>query len=317
MTILTTLLSIVVPVFLVVGAGYTAVRFRYFREAFVDALVQYGVKVAVPVLLFLSMTRIDLAASVNVRALVAFFAAGTVCFLGAMLLSRLLWKRRPGESVAVGFCTFFPNVVMLGIPISERAFGAEAMGAVFGIIAFHSIYNYFVGFIAREMVRKDRAGIVVALSRASVASFKNPLMIGLVSGMAWNLGGVTIPGVVEGALDMVAASALPVALFSLGGVLTRYSLKAEAGEAMMVSAFSLLVHPALAWMLAGPVLGLEREFVQAAVILAAMPAGINGYIFATMYNRAVGTAASAALLATALSVLTVTAWLAFLGVVYQ
>ena len=91
---------------------------------------------------------------------------------------------------------------------------------------------------------------------------------------------------------------------------------AEAGEALMVSTFSLIIHPALSWVLAGPVLGLEREFVQAAVILAAMPAGINGYIFATMYNRAGGTAASSALLATALSVLTVTGWLAFLGTIY-
>ena len=82
----------------------------------------------------------------------------------------------------------------------------------------------------------------------------------------------------------------------------------------MVSAFSLLVHPALAWILSDLVFGLASDFVRAAVILAAMPAGINGYIFAAMYNRAVGTAASSALLATALSLLTVTGWLAFLQV---
>ncbi|MFK7942887.1 MAG: AEC family transporter [Paracoccaceae bacterium] len=314
MTLLATLLSIVAPVFILVVAGYGAVTSRYFPETMLDGLVKYAVGVAVPYLLFLAMIRIDLAEAVNVLALLAFFVAGTVCFLGGMVLSRRVWRRRPGESVAVGFCTFFPNVVMLGIPIAERAFGTAAMGAVFGIIAFHSIYNYFVGFIAMEMVRKDRAGIVVALGRAFVTTFRNPLMIGLVSGMAVNLSGLAIPDVVSGALDMVAASALPVALFSLGGVLTRYSLRAEAGEAFMVSMFSLVVHPALTWVLAGPLMGLEQEYVQAAVILAAMPAGINGYIFASMYDRAVGTAASSALLATALSVFSVTGWLAFLAV---
>ncbi len=259
------------------------------------------------------MTRIDLGTAVNPRALLAFFSAGTACFLGAMACSRLVWRRRPGESVAVGFATFFPNVVMLGIPITERAFGDEAMGAVFGIIAFHSIYNYFVGFIAMELVRQDRAGLHVALSRAFVTTFRNPLMIGLVSGMAFNLTGLALPGVVEGALQMVAASALPVALFSLGGVLTRYRLRDEAGEALMVSAFSLVVHPALGWLVAGPVLGLAPDFVHAIVLLAAMPAGINGYIFATLYNRAVGTAASAALIGTVLSVASITVWLALLA----
>ena len=306
------LLQIVVPVFLVVGAGYAAVRTRYLAESMVDALVRYGVTIAVPCLLFLAMTRIDLGSAVSGWALLAFFASGTACFFGAMACSRLVWRRRPGESVAVGFATFFPNVVMLGIPITERAFGTQAMGAVFGIIAFHSIYNYFVGFIAMEMVRQDRAGLHVALSRAFVTTFRNPLMIGLVAGMAVNLAGLDLPGVVLGAVEMIAASALPVALFSLGGVLTRYRLRDEAGEALMVSFFSLLVHPALGWLIAGPVLRLPPDFVHAIVLLAAMPAGINGYIFAALYNRAVGTAASAALIGTVLSVGSITLWLALL-----
>ena len=187
------------------------------------------------------------------------------------------------------------------------------MGAVFGIIAFHSIYNYFVGFIAMEMVRRDRAGLLVALSRASATSFRNPLMIGLLLGMAVNLSGLSLPAVVSDGIDMVAASAIPVSLFALGGVLTRYALKAEVGEASMVSVFSLAIHPALAWFLAGPVLGLGPDHVRAVVLLAAMPAGMNGFIFATLYNRAVGTAASSALLATVLSVGTITIWLALLA----
>ena len=34
---------------------------------------------------------------------------------------------------------------------------------------------------------------------------------------------------------MFARAALPVALFGIGGVLTRYALKAEIGEALMIS----------------------------------------------------------------------------------
>lgn len=313
MTILSTLLTIVVPVFLIVAAGWVAVRTRYFPETLIDGVVRYAVTYAVPCLLFLSMTRIDLATAISPGALIAFFVAGNACFLGTMFLSRLIWRRRPGESVAVGFCSFFPNVVMLGIPIAERAFGAGAMGAVFGVIAFHSIHNYFVGFIAMEMVRQDRAGLAVALSRAFLTTFRNPLMIGLVSGMVFNLSGLTMPAMPLSALEMIAGSAIPAALFSLGGVLTRYRLREEVGEALMVSAFSLVVHPALGWLLAGPVLGLPVDYVRAVVIMAAMPAGLNGYIFATLYDRAVGTAASSALLGTALSVVSVTVWLALLG----
>ncbi|MEL6220304.1 MAG: AEC family transporter, partial [Pseudomonadota bacterium] len=114
-------------------------------------------------------------------------------------------------------------------------------------------------------------------------------------------------------IDLLASAALPVALFGLGGVLTRYKLRAEVSEALMVSAFSLILHPLIAYVLAAHVFGLGDAFVRAAVLIAAMPPGVNGYIFAAMYGRAVGTAASTVLLATALSVVTVTVWLGILG----
>ncbi|MEO1494307.1 MAG: AEC family transporter [Pseudomonadota bacterium] len=313
MSIVATLIDIVAPVFLVVAAGYTSIRSGFLPTSFVDPLVKYAVSIAVPSLLFMAMVRVDLATAVNPLALLGFFGSGTATFLAAMFVSRLVWRRRPGESVAVGFCGIFGNVVMLGIPIGERAFGVGAMGAIFGIIAFHSIYNYFLGFISMELIRRDGSTLFQALRRAFVTTFRNPLMIGLVAGIAVNLSGLALPKVTVDALDMVAASALPVALFSLGGVLTRYRLRDEFAEASMVSVFSLVLHPALAWFLTSQVLALPIEFVRAAVLLAAMPPGINGYIFATLYNRAVGTAASSALLGTLVSIGTISLWLSLLS----
>ena len=46
---------------------------------------------------------------------------------------------------------------------------------------------------------------------------------------------------------------------------------------------------------------------------AAMAPGVNSYVFASLYSRGQAQAASAVLLATAVSVLTVSVWLAVLG----
>ncbi len=313
MSIVATLIDIVAPVFLVVAAGYVSVRSGFLGDVIIDPLVKYSVSIAVPCLLFMAMIRVDLATAIHPLVLIGFFGSSTIIFLSVMMVSRQVWRRRPGESVAVGFCGIFSNVVMLGIPIAERAFGAGVMAAVFGIIAFHSIYNYFLGFISMELIRRDGSTLFQALRRAFVTTFRNPLMIGLVAGIAVNLSAVPVPKVAVDGLDMVAASALPVALFSLGGVLTRYRLLDQLGEAMMVAIFSLTVHPALAWIVTSEILSLPQDYVRAAVLLAAMPAGINGYIFATLYNRAVGTAASAALLGTLLSIGTISFWLSLLG----
>ena len=58
---------------------------------------------------------------------------------------------------------------------------------------------------------------------------------------------------------------------------------------------------------------LPIEFIRAAVVTAAMAPGVNSYVFANMYHRAEGVAASTVLLATAASVLSVSAWLLILG----
>ncbi|MEM9060343.1 MAG: AEC family transporter [Pseudomonadota bacterium] len=314
MSILLTLLEIVVPVFVLICAGYLSVFSKFLTDGIMDALIKFQVSIAVPVLLFNAMFHTDLSTSLNVYAMIGFFGSGTVAFFAAIFLSRAIWKRRPGEAVAVGFCAFFPNAVMLGIPIADRAFGEATMGAVFGIIAFHSMYNWFMGFVTMEAVRRDSETIWAGFRKAFTTTFQNPLMIGLMLGMAANLIALPIPTVGQDALNMMADAALPVALFALGGVLTRYSIKAEIGEALMVSVLSLFIHPAVAWVITAQIFDLSVEYVQATVLIACMPTGINSYIFATVYNRAVGTAASTVIIATILSLATITGWLWFLGV---
>ena len=307
------LLGIVAPVFLVVGGGYVAVRSRFLPDGAIDPLVQVTINVLMPSLLFMAMLRVDLGRAVDWRAAAAFFGAITLVFFAVMALSRLVWRRAPGESVAVGFSAFFGNVVMLGIPITERAYGGAVSAALFGLLAFHGTYNYFVGFVAMELIRRDGQSALAGVSRAFLTTVRNPLMIGLLGGIAVNLAGLPLPGVLLEALDMLGAAGIPVALFSLGGVLTRYRLRDEVGEALMVSAVTLLALPALAWALAAGVFALPPEFVRAAVIMAAMPPGLNGYIFASLYDRAVGTAANAVLIGTILSVGSITLWLALLA----
>jgi malonate transporter len=73
------------------------------------------------------------------------------------------------------------------------------------------------------------------------------------------------------------------------------------------------VQPALVWVLLVPVLNVDHEQARYGVVLAAMPAGINVYVFATYYNRAVNVATNTILISTVLSVVTLTGWLFLMG----
>jgi predicted permease len=304
--------AIILPVFLIVGSGYGAVRLFGFSEAVIDGVMTYAIRFAVPVLLFRAVYALDLGQAFDWRLLLAFYGGAFVAYATAILLARRVWRRRPGEAAAIGFCALFSNTLMLGLAVLERSYGAPSLPYGFMILALHSPTVYFVGIVVMEFARRDGAGPVETLRRATRAMLGNNLMVGIGIGFAFNLAGLTLPEPLLAAVDQIAASALPASLFAMGGALTRYSLRADIGIAAMVASLSLLAHPAIAALIATG-LALPTDMARAAVVLAAMPTGMNGYLFAAMYNRAMGAAASAVLLATTLSVFSIGFWLWWLG----
>ena len=80
-----------------------------------------------------------------------------------------------------------------------------------------------------------------------------------------------------------------------------------------MSVLKLFVHPAIAYVLMVPVLHAPIEIARYGILLAAMPAGINTYIFATYYDRGVSVASSTILITSAAAVLSISFWLLVLG----
>ena len=309
------ILNTVLPVFLVVGAGYALVRFSLFPEAAVGALMSFAQTVAVPCLLFMALVRLDLGANFDTRLLVSFYSGALVCFALGYFAARKGFGRRPGESVALGFAALFSNSVLLGLAVTEQAFGPEALAPNFALIAIHAPVCYLVGITAMEFARADGRGAGETARIAARAMFSNPISMACAAGLAVNLAGLPLPSAAAQAADMIGRAALPAALFGLGGVLSRYRIRSTLGEALTISALSILVHPAIAFTLSHHVFALEPGFVRSATVMAAMAPGVNAYMFASMYRRAEGEVASTVIIATALSVVTAAGWLWALGYV--
>lgn len=306
-------MTVVLPVFLVIGAGYGAAKAGLFTPSAVDGLMIYAQTFAVPCILFRGIADLDLGATFDPRLMISFYAGAVICFGLGIAGARLIFRRRPGEAVAIGFGALFSNSLLLGIPIMERAYGTESLAPNFAIIAVHAPFCYLLGITAMELVRADGRGLAGTARAIGRAMFRNALMIGLLIGFLVNVSGFALPEPVRMGVDMMADSALPAALFGLGGVLTRYGMRAQIGEAGFIAALSLLLHPAIAYVLAAHVFALPTGFVRSAVVTAAMAPGVNAYVFANLYARGQAQAASVVLLATGLSVLTVSAWLSLLG----
>ncbi len=303
------IVAIVLPVFVIAGAGYLATRLRLFSQSSVSGLMEYARNFAIPCLLFQAISTLDLNAVFDYRLLFSFYAGAVTSFLLGILGARRLFGRRPGEAVAVGFCALFSNSVLLGLPIMERAYGIDAMGPSFAIVAVHAPFCYLLGITIMEFARADGQNLFQTGRAVVNAMFRNAMVIGLGLGFLVNLTHVAVPETLQISIGYMARSGLPAALFALGGLLTKYSLSAAIPEAAMVSVLSLVLHPMIAYLLAGPVFHLPVEFVRAAVVTAAMAPGVNGYVFASYYARSQAQAASAVLLGTMLSVISIPVWL--------
>jgi hypothetical protein len=303
--------DIVAPVFIVVGAGYAAVRGKIFTDEHVDQLMRFAIQFAIPCLLFRATSTIDLAVAFNWRLLFSYYAAAIASFALAYIIIRKLFKRRPGEAVGIAFGALFSNLVLLGLPISERAWGAEGMAPSFALVSLNAPICYLVGITTMELLRADGRSAIDTSRVVVNAIFRNSLMIGITLGFLVNFSGLSLPLPLVGAIDLLARASLPVALFALGGLLTRYRLSRSLGEAGVISVMSLIIQPALVWLLAWQ-LQLPDATTRSIVLMSAAAPGLNAYLFAAMYNRGQDSAASSVLLSTLLSVFTISGWLILL-----
>jgi malonate transporter and related proteins len=302
------LLEVVLPVFLVIGFGYLAVLLGWFTDEAIEALMGFATNFAIPCLLFNAIASLDLGAHFEPRLLFSYYAAATLCFFVGMLGARKLFGRSWPDAVSIGFCCLFANSVLLGLPITERAYGADALEPNYALVALNAPFCYGLGMTAMEIARAGGSGVLKASGRVVTAMFRNALVIAILLGALVNIAQVPLPGVLTDATSLVARAALPVALFGLGGVLVRYKPEGDLRAILFVVAVTLALRPAITWGL-GTATGISTEAFRSAVLTAAMAPGANAYIFARMYGAAQRVAASSVLVATGVSTLTVWLWL--------
>ncbi|TMM50743.1 AEC family transporter [Sulfitobacter sabulilitoris] len=307
-----TLLDVILPVFLVIGFGYVAVWRGLFPVSGIDGVMRFTQNFAIPCLLFQAIAKMDISVSFDPGLLLSFYAGAAICFFLGLIGARVLFKRDWEDCVAIGFCCLFSNSVLLGLPITERAYGADALTGNFAIVAFHSPFCYGLGITVMEITRNHGQPPLTMARSVVRAMFRNALVLAIGLGFIVNFTGLPIPGVVDDALDLIVRAALPAALFALGGVLIQYRPEGDMKTIAMVCAISLLLHPALVWAF-GSAMAVPPDAFRSGVLTSAMAPGFNAYIFANMYGRAKRVAASSVLIATAGSILTVWVWLELLG----
>jgi hypothetical protein len=138
------------------------------------------------------------------------------------------------------------------------------------------------------------------------------MIVSISLGLVWSATGLDVPGPVNEFLGILGAAATPGALFAIGA-----SLAGKSAERLSVAGWlsfcKLVLHPA-AVALAALVIFPVDPFAAAVMIAAAsLPVAGNVYILAQHYGVAPQRVSASILVSTALSILTVSAVIAWVS----
>lgn len=309
---MTNVLAIVLPVFGLIAIGYLAAKAKLLSERAGDGLADYVFALAVPALIFRTLSENQAPLSGSPWGYWAsYFAAAAVAWAIGMIFARRVFSRDAREAVIHGFCSAQSNTVFLGIPLILQAYGDAGAVPLFLLLAIHLPLMMGAASLMIESADNGDDGFRVATFIRTLVT--HPILLALFAGVLAQIFGVRTPEAVKPILDGLSASASPVALVAMGLALSRYGFSSDPKAALVTSVLKLVLHPLLVFVLARFVFALDPVFTGVAVLFAALPSGINGYLLAVRYRTGERFASNAIAVSTAASVVTVALWLIVLA----
>ena len=287
-------------VWIVILVGWFVGRKKVLGENAQMVLSRLSFFVASPALLVETLARADLKTVFAEPLLVAALSAALTG--GAFLLIVKFWlKRTLAESLLSAMSSSTANAANLGIPIAAYVLGDAALIApvlVFQLAFYTPLYLMLLDSLT--------SGHRATPGRVLLQIISNPMILGTVAGLVLAATGATLPNLVAEPLHLIAGAAIPAILIAFGMSLgTSKPLAAADGrraDILLATAFKLLVHPFLAFLLGHFILGMGGAGLFAVVVAAALPTAQNVYVAAQRYQVGVTVAKDTVLATTVLAI---------------
>lgn len=303
------LLEVVIPVFIIVGAGYCSVRFKIFTDLEINAVLKFTQTIGIPIFLFLSMLELDLKNVFNWEILISYYLGAIICFLLGIIGSKKYLNCSDSGATVIGFNVLFCNAVLLGLPITTLAYGEQSTSINLGIISVNAPICYLIGISFMEFTNKKSKNLQQVTINILKTIISNNITMGLILGLLFNLLEIQLVQPFYQALSLISIGAVSTALFSLGGVIVAYNLTKNLSEIILIIILSLFIHPIITMYLGSFYFTISPDILKNAILTSAMGPGINAFIFANIYKIEVEVTASAILICTPISIFSSLLWI--------
>ena len=225
--------------------GYGLRRSGVLSDAFIDVLNRYIFVVALPVLIFLAMAKIDDVSALSGGLLVFALVAVLLTVILGLLSSRLFVKEDRERPVVVQ-AFFRGNFVLIGIPLVTQVGGLEALAIMVLLNALLIPVTNTLSIVVFSLYQTNTRLSLETMRHVALSTIKNPMMIAIFVGLlaflfqpVW-VGISDVAPFIPSTLEMVGQTATPMALIAVGGQF-RFKESGAYRTAMVVSTLGRMV----------------------------------------------------------------------------
>jgi len=300
------ILLIIAPLFLIIFGTAIFQKIKTVPESWESVLNAFALNIGLPALIFLALASTHLTFSEELPLLLTNSALILSSFVLTFVICRI-FQLKPKTLRTIFICLGFSNVAYLGIPVLTQTQGESVLPTASLIVAVYVFWIFTVGLgLLNYTQLKNKRGIVTKVFKSLI---KNPLLIAVVLGLLASGLRLEIPGIIEKAISMLAASVTPIVLVVIGLFIgkSKFGNIKKWIPILIFSAFTLIAFPGALY-LATHYFNLTGEIFKISIIDAAIPLAITPFALADQFKLDKNFIARSIVLSTILSVITIPFW---------
>lgn len=297
--------NLVAPVFLLVAIGYFLRVIGIINDNFVSLSSKIVFSVALPALIFVEISKLDLNKIIDLNLILYAYAATIIAYILIWFISIPLTKDGKNRAVFIQG-SFRSNFAIIGLALIANVFGNEILGKASIVLAFMiPLYNVFSVVALTVPVRKEKQ---LNVSGTLMEILKNPLIIAVIIALPFSYFRIHINQIFQTTINYLADLALPLALIGIGGFLNFKDIKVELKTTISAAILKLIIFP-FAATFGAYLSGFRGNDLGILFILFACPTAIASFIMAEAMGVNSRLAGNILLITTLGSLITITSGL--------
>jgi predicted permease len=308
-------LNLALPFFGLIFIGYACGKIKQIPDTALAWMNFFIVYVSLPALFYRILAQTPLEQLAQVNFVFATTLSTFTAFSVSFAIGLAMRAGRIDEATIAGLAGGYGNIGYMGPGLALATLGPNAAVPVALIFCFDTLLLFSLVPFMMAIASPKKKNVISVAKEVAWRIGTNPLVIATAAGILSAAIHFQPPVALDRLMQFLQNAAAPCALFTLGVTVALRPLKKMPWEVPFLTLIKLVLHPVVMFLLLSAFGPFDRAWVEAAVLMAALPPALNVFVFARQYDTWVEQASSAVLIGTVASVLTLTSvmWMVKVG----